>query len=199
MPEPQPPVVTVTDPTRPAGPVVAVVSAPRRPWSPRAKRLTSIVTAFVLLTLTALLFLRNHRQVEVSAEARGVHLRLGSAVALSPAEGVPGAEVQTVQLSIDVANASAFGVGFVSNQVDGGTRALELPSRVAPGRSRRLLVQWPVRCAEIGAVRGPQTLLVNVRGPRAEHVVTLSLLPLVELFHTTATDLCAVLLPGGTG
>lgn len=198
MPEPEPPVVTVTDPTRPDHPVVAIVIAPRRPWSRRTKRLASIVTALVLLTLTALLLLRQHRQVELSVEARGVHLRLGSAVAVGTAEGVPRADVQTVQLSVDVANTGAFGVRFVSNQVDGGTRALELPSRVAPGGSRRLLVQWPVRCAEIGAVRGPQALLVAVRGPRAEHVVTLSLLPLGQLFHTTATALCAVLLPGGT-
>ncbi len=198
MPEPVPPVVTVIDPTRPEGPLVEVITAPRRPWSPRTKRVTAIVTALVLLSFVVLQLLRHHRQGELSAEARGVHLRLGPAVAVGTAEGVPGSDVQTVQLSIDVANTSSFGVRFVSNQVDGGVRALELPSRVAPGRSRRLLVQWPVRCAEIGAVRGPQALLVAVRGPRAEHLVTLSLRPLGQLFHTTATDLCAVLLPEGT-
>ncbi len=197
MPEPVPPVVTVIDPTRPDSPLVEVIAAASQPWSARTKRLTAIATSLVLLTFAVLLLLRHHRQVELSAEARGVHLRLGSAVAVGTAEGVPGSDVQTVQVNIDVVNTSGFGVRFVSNQVDGGTRALELPSQVAPGRSRRLLVQWPVRCAEIGAVRGPRALLVNVRGPRAGHVVTLSLLPLDELFHTMATDLCAVLLPGG--
>lgn len=160
------PVVRVVDPRRPE-PVAP--RPPRRPWSPRTRRLVGGAAVALVLLLLGNAALDLHRsQVQVraaTARAQGTAaLRLevvgARASLVVPVQTEP---VQDASVELLLRNAGPAPVRLLDGQLDGSGPVIPGTGRtVAPGGVGVLGTVWRVRCQEVGGLAGPFFLEVRV-------------------------------------
>jgi hypothetical protein len=105
--------------------------------------------------------------------------------------------VQDAFVEVGLRNDGPDRVELQAAQVDGETRALT--GAVDAGATVQLVVGWRVRCAEVGSLRGPTLLRLQVRVPLGDAEARIALPAydgapgLGATFHLAAVQACDVL------
>ena len=210
------PLVTVVDPAgRPRAD--DVLEAGRTGPSRRTKVVVGLVTLGLLADAgsSVLAHLRRAERQQAARAAVAAAAREAAALRLTlvswsarPQRRL-GAAVVEAHVDLMVANAGATPVRLVSGRLDGSPPPAELdPRPLAPAATAVVAARWRVRCAEVGSVPGPRTLLLRVAPVGGhEHEVRVDLRPgnygnggLVsgagrgpsQVFRLSASDACAL-------
>lgn len=132
-----------------------------------------------------------------AAQRAAVRLSLDGSGDVALIRGTPGESTQAALVRVRLRNEGPDAVELLQARVDGTPRGLT--GVVRPGGRSEVLLSWRVRCAEVGTLRGPRRLELQVRVPAGPVAVTLDLPPydgrqgLGGTFHLAAVDVCDVL------
>ena len=194
---PEPPAVTVVGP--------ATAPPPPEPAAPR--RLPRAAVAVVLILLAIYIAgtehqrsaTRAHRRELADAQAQraAVRLSLQGPGQVALIQGIPGAVTQEALVEVALHNDGPDPVQLQLAQLDGTVRGLT--GEVAAGATAAVQLGWRVRCAEVGTLRGPHRLELQVRVPAGPASVAIDLpaydgaTGLGATFHLAAVSVCDVL------
>lgn len=148
---PPPPVVTITDPSRPGEPTDVLGSSDdRAPWRPSVSAWATAV--LVLLTVPAVLALKER------GDRRTASLRaLESVSIVAGDEDFNGAPFQ-------FRNAGADPVTVIAGRFDrDGAQSVDFDATVKPGDTTTLLLPTPTDCPPVVPQNGPSGVLLTVR------------------------------------